>query len=163
MAEGWPPTVLGATLLCDAEIFVDTERGVGDLGAGPWGGHQAHYIRDGWFKGPRLSGRVLPGGGDWPRIGADGTQRLDVRAVWRSDDGALLSVGYAGRIAAAPEVWAEMAEAGPAAVDPARYYFRSAPMFETAHPAYQWLNRIVAVAQGRAIAGGIAYRVWAID
>ncbi len=30
-------------------------------------------------------------------------------------------------------------------VDPALYYFRTAPVFETAAPRYDWLNRTVAV------------------
>jgi len=33
-------------------------------------------------------------------------------------------------------------------VDPAKYYFRSAPSFETADERYAWLNRIVAVCSG---------------
>jgi len=32
--------------------------------------------------------------------------------------------------------------------DPATYYFRTTPRFETAHPAYAFLNRLVAVASG---------------
>jgi hypothetical protein len=39
-------------------------------------------------------------------------------------------------------------------VDPASYYFRIAPMFETASPKYDWLNRIVAVGSGHRFADG---------
>jgi hypothetical protein len=30
-------------------------------------------------------------------------------------------------------------------VDPATYYFRTTPRFETAAPAYAWLNDVIAV------------------
>ena len=33
-------------------------------------------------------------------------------------------------------------------VDPASYYFRTTPRFTTGHPAYAFLNRLVAVATG---------------
>ena len=33
-------------------------------------------------------------------------------------------------------------------VDPATYYFRTMPRFETAHPAYSFLNRLIAVGSG---------------
>ena len=34
-------------------------------------------------------------------------------------------------------------------VDPALYYFRTVMRFETADPAVDWLNRILALAQGQ--------------
>jgi hypothetical protein len=34
------------------------------------------------------------------------------------------------------------------AVDPATYYFRTTPRFETAHPKYAFLNRLLAVSTG---------------
>jgi hypothetical protein len=33
-------------------------------------------------------------------------------------------------------------------VDPAAYYFRTTPRFETAHPAYAFLNHLITVASG---------------
>jgi len=33
-------------------------------------------------------------------------------------------------------------------VDPAEYYFRTRPVFETGAPKYQWLHGIIAVATG---------------
>jgi hypothetical protein len=33
-------------------------------------------------------------------------------------------------------------------VDPATYYFRTTPRFETGHPKYAFLNRILAVSSG---------------
>jgi hypothetical protein len=47
-------------------------------------------------------------------------------------------------------------------VDPASYYFRTAPVFETAAPRYDWLNRIVSVATGRREASGPVYEVYEV-
>jgi hypothetical protein len=155
-------SALGLTTepLCRAAIYVDAERSVGDLGVSPFGHRQVHYIRDGWFDGPKLKGKVLSGGGDWPQFGTDShaVQRGDVRAVWKTEDGALIYLAYTGRIAAPPDVLAEMMASGPHAIDPKRYYFRMAPLFETADPRYAWLNRILAIGVGRAIEGGVAYQ-----
>jgi hypothetical protein len=41
-------------------------------------------------------------------------------------------------------------------VDPSTYYFRTTPRFETSHPKYAFLNRLVAVSSGdRRVAGPI--------
>jgi hypothetical protein len=44
-------------------------------------------------------------------------------------------------------------------IDPARYYFRTNPLFETGAKHYAWLNDIVCVGSGYLIEGGIAYKV----
>jgi hypothetical protein len=44
-------------------------------------------------------------------------------------------------------------------VDPATYYFRTTPRFETAHPPYAFLNRLVAVASGDRRAEGPIYTI----
>jgi len=51
---------------------------------------------DGWVEGKRLRGRVLTGGGDWLLIAPDGLGRLDVRAQFETDDGAVVYVQYDG-------------------------------------------------------------------
>lgn len=52
-------------------------------------------VRSGTVSGG-LSGEVLPGGGDWMRLGADGLGRLDVRCTLRLDDGMLVHMTAAG-------------------------------------------------------------------
>ena len=44
-------------------------------------------------------------------------------------------------------------------VDPARYYFRTLPRFETSAEAYAFLNRIVAVGVGEARPDGAVHRI----
>ena len=48
------------------------------------------------------------------------------------------------------------------AVDPASYYFRIAPTFETAAPQYDWLNRIMAIGAGYRRADGPIYSVFEV-
>ena len=47
-------------------------------------------------------------------------------------------------------------------VDPAHYYFRTVPLFETAAPKYAWLNNIVAVGTGHRPPEGPVYQVFEV-
>jgi hypothetical protein len=48
------------------------------------------------------------------------------------------------------------------AVDPASYYFRTNPLFETAAPKYDWINRVVAIGIGHRLAGGPIYSIFEV-
>ena len=43
-------------------------------------------------------------------------------------------------------------------MDPARYYFRTNPLFEIGAKQYAWLNDIVCVGTGYLVQGGVGYR-----
>jgi hypothetical protein len=47
-------------------------------------------------------------------------------------------------------------------VDPAEYYFRISPQFETGSSKYSWLNKIVAVGAGHRLPTGPTYYVYAV-
>jgi len=47
-------------------------------------------------------------------------------------------------------------------VDPSEYYFRTAPLFETASQKYGWLNRILAIGIGRRSSREVAYTVYEV-
>ena len=47
-------------------------------------------------------------------------------------------------------------------VDPSEYYFRTAPMFETAAEQYAWLNRVLAVGIGRRTSRQVSYTIYAV-
>ncbi len=47
-------------------------------------------------------------------------------------------------------------------VDPGAYYFRCAPMFETAAPAHQWLTRTVFVGSGARHPDSVELRFYAV-
>jgi hypothetical protein len=130
------------------------------LGQTPLGGRRIVTVTGGQFEGERLSGQVLPGGGDWLLERADGVFVLDVRLTLRTDDGALIYMTYGGLRHGPPEVLARLATGEP--VDPGSYYFRTTPGFETADERYSWLNRIVSVAIGERPPEGPRYTVYEI-
>jgi hypothetical protein len=113
------------------------------IGAVPHGTRVTAPIDHGEFDGPRLRGKVLPGGGDWTLLRSDGVLELDLRLTLETDDGALIHMSSFGLRHGPPEVMAAIARGE--SVDPSTYYFRTTPRFETAHPKYAFLNRLLAV------------------
>jgi len=132
-----------------------------DLGATPNGARRIATVTGGTFKGERLSGKLQPApGGDWLLLRPDGATVLDVRVTLETDDGELIYMTYRGLRHGPPEVMARLAKGE--SVDPASYYFRTTPVFETASKKYDWLNRIVSVATGRREASGPVYEVYEV-
>jgi hypothetical protein len=62
----------------------------------PQGTRGVIAVTGGDFSGPRLSGTVAPGGGDWFSVRADGSLRLDVRLALTCEDGAHVLLFYNG-------------------------------------------------------------------
>ncbi len=135
-------------------------RPVQHLGETPAGGRRVGVVFGGAFEGDRLAGEVLDGGSDWQTVRSDGAVTLDVRLMLRTDDGALIGMAYTGLRAGPAEVIARI-DAGET-VDPASYYFRTSPRFETSAPRYAWLNRILAVGVGHRRADGPLYSVFEV-
>ena len=127
------------------------------VGAVPHGTRVTAPIKDGSFEGPRLRGKVLPGGGDWTLLRGDGVLELDLRVTLETDDGARIHMTSFGLRHGPPEVIAALARGE--RVDPDSYYFRTTPRFETGHPRYAFLNRLVAVASGDRRPEGPIYTV----
>jgi hypothetical protein len=130
------------------------------LGTTPLGGRRISVISGGLFEGSRLSGKVLEGGSDWQVVRADGAITLDVRLTLQTAEGDLIGMTYQGLRAGSKEVF-ERLDKGEA-VDPAEYYFRSNPLFETSSPKYDWLNRIIAVGLGHRLPDGPVYSVFEV-
>ena len=59
------------------------------IGQTPVGIRQVFIVKAGTFDGPKLKGKLLPGGGDWATLRPDGAVQLDVRATLKTDDGAV--------------------------------------------------------------------------
>ena len=127
------------------------------IGAGPHGTRITAPITEGHFDGPRLRGRVLPGGGDWTLLRTDGVLELDLRVTLETDDGALIHMTSLGLRHGPAEVLAALARGE--VVDPTAYYFRTLPRFETGHPKYEFLNRLLAVASGDRRPSGPIYTI----
>lgn len=117
-----------------------------ELGETPQGRRRIIEITGGTFSGARLQGRVLPGGADWQVIRSDGVACLDARYTLETTDGALIYVENRGYRHGPREVIERLARGDE--VDPALYYMRTTPWFETSAARYAWLNRIVCVGTG---------------
>lgn len=117
------------------------------VGRTPAGERRIINIVGGRVAGPRLGGVVLPGGADWQIVHADGTAALEARYTLRTDDGALVYVRNTGIRRGPAAVLARLAAGEP--VDPASYYFRTAPRFETGSERHAWLTESLFVATAR--------------
>jgi Protein of unknown function (DUF3237) len=141
------------------DIVVDLSPRL-NIGAAALGQRVLFGSAGGSFEGPRLRGEVLAGGGDWALFRPDGAMILDVRLTLRTHDNALIHMTYGGRWIVPPELRADLADPVKRyRVDPARYYFRTNPLFETGSRDYGWLNDIVCVGSGYLVERGIAYKV----
>jgi len=109
------------------------------LGTGPYGIRSIVPVTGGDFEGPRLRGKVLPGGGDWLLLRPDGVLELDLRITLETDDQALIYMTFQGLRHGS--------------------YFRTLPRFETSTEVYAFLNRIVSVGVGEARPDGAVHRI----
>jgi len=109
------------------------------LGTVPHGIRSIVPVTGGDFAGPRLRGKVLPGGNDWLLLRSDGVLELDLRITLETDDHALIYMTFQGL----------------------RHgdYFRTLPRFETSAEPYVFLNRIVSVGVGEARPDGAVHRI----
>lgn len=100
-------------------------------GATPMGGRSRVPITGGTFEGPRIKGKVLPGGADWQLRRADGTLTLDADYMIEADDGTLIHVLNHGIASGVPGTATE--------------YLRTTPSFEAPIGPHDWLNKAVFV------------------
>ncbi|MDI9332267.1 MAG: DUF3237 domain-containing protein [Alphaproteobacteria bacterium] len=132
-----------------------------DLGQTPMGARKIAQVTGGRFEGERLSGTVHAGpGGDWLLLRQDGVLALDVRITLETNDGHLIYMTYQGLRHGPKEVMDRLNRGEK--VDPASYYFRMVPQFETSSEKYAWLNRMVAVAKGQRESSGPIYTVFEV-
>ncbi len=114
------------------------------IGMVPEGRRVNAFVTGGAVTGPRITGVLRPAGGDWLTIRSDGLGIVDVRTTIETPDGALIYMFYQGIL-----------DAG---------RLRVAPRFQTAHPDYQWLNRLQCLGIGQASRerSEVAYDVYAV-
>ena len=131
------------------------------IGRTPYGERRIINILGGSVSGPRLTGRILPGGADWQIIRGDGAADIKARYTIESDAGALIMVTSDGLRHGPPDVMASLARGDN--VDPRLYYFRTVMRFETADPAVDWLNRILGLARGQREARSVRLDVYEVE
>ncbi|WP_206241198.1 DUF3237 domain-containing protein [Novosphingobium terrae] len=111
------------------EIIVDIGE-TEDMGEGPLGHRRIVPILGGSFSGPRLRGKVRPGGADRQLIRSDGMHQLSALYELETDDGAVITVLNKVMVETLP--------------DGARYAV-SAPELTAPKGPHDWLNHAVFV------------------
>lgn len=140
--EAQPATTLPAEHLFTVTALTDPAPTF--IANGPQGTRLLVTVTGGTFEGPRLRGSVVPSGGDWVTLRANGSMKLDVRITLQTDDGAAILMTYQG-----------IGTDGGARL-------RTAPLFETGDERYAWLNDLQAVAHGGIVDGGVRYEVYGL-
>jgi hypothetical protein len=141
-------------------IYAELES-ITNLGRTPYGERRVIGILGGSVRGPKLNGRILPGGADWQIIRTDGAADIKARYTIETDDGARIMVTSEGLRHGPSEVMDRLARGDN--VDPAHYYFRTVMRFETSDPKVDWLNRILALARGQRESRAVRLDVYEVE
>jgi len=99
-------------------------------------------LTGGTVEGPRLSGKVVPGGGDFPILRPDGVNEFDARHMIEAGDGALIYMRNRG-----------IRRDG---------YLRCSPIFDTAVGPYDWLTKSVFFGLGTERADGWDFKIFEV-
>lgn len=135
-----PPALLPfAQVRCDVGPVVT-------CGPTPLGERRHVAIVGGTVDGPGLSGRILPGGGDWQTVRTDGTFEIDAHYAIQAEDGAVVEVRSRGVRSGPPEVLAALARGE--TVPPTAYYFRTVIRLTTGAEGWAHLNDLLLLARG---------------
>jgi hypothetical protein len=118
---GAPPVTLAFVVLAELGASLDHGRT-------PQGERSRILITGGWFEGPRIRGRILPGGADWQLQRADGLWELNAVYDMQCDDGTLIHVRNRG-------LW----QPGPEGGDD--LYAMSQPVYDAPIGPHDWLNQ----------------------
>jgi hypothetical protein len=116
------------------------------IGPVPEGIRVNFYVTSGEVTGPKIRGILRPVGGDWLTIRTDGIGLLDVRATIETHDNALIDIAYTGMGDLGEDGYQKFLQGELPRTVP----LRVVPRFHTAHPAYQWLNRLQCLNIGEA-------------
>lgn len=130
------------------------------IGPVPEGIRANFYVTGGSADGPKLRGTLLPVGGDWLTLRRDGIAVLDVKATLRTHDDALIDLAYSG----VGDLGVDGYERFVRGELPAKMALRTGPRFRSAHPDYQWLNRLhcVGVGEVQFDRSEVSYDVYAV-
>jgi len=140
-ATGSRPAALKSEFLMD--MILETQPAVA---IGP---RTVVGVTGGTFEGPKLRGKVVSPGADWPLVISQNLRILDVRTLLVTDDEAKIYMTYRGVIYTPPAGQGER-------------YWRTVPIFETDAPKYQWLTQAVFVGVSFPVPQRVPYRIFQI-
>jgi hypothetical protein len=147
----------GLSFVADIGVHVGQPITIGETGAGL---RRVVPILGGSVEGPRLSGRVVPGGADFQILRPDGVMELEAKYVLEASDGAFIYVVNRGLRHGPADATEKMMRGEP--VDPALIYFRAAPTFETAAPDFAWMARSLFVCTGTRLPTQVLLRLYEV-
>ena len=118
------------------------------------------YVTGGQVTGPKVTGQLSHVGGDWYTLRPDGVGISDVRATMQTADGALIYMAYTGVM----DLGEDGCEKFVKQQLPDLIPLRVTPRYHTAHPNYQWLNRLQCIGIGQVdnSQSTVSYDVYAI-
>lgn len=116
------------------------------IGPAPDGVRINFALTEGTVEGPRLRGRIRPGGTDYLAIRSDGVGLLDLHMTIETHDGAVIYAPDHGVLDHGEDGY-QHALSG--SLLPNGTPFHVAPRFQTAHPTYLWLNRLQCIGVGK--------------
>ena len=149
MTETLPPPRLEH--VCDLAVTIAAPV---EIGQTPSGLRRMIPITGGVVRGPRMNGRVVPGGADFQLILGEGTQaHLDARYVIELDDGTRVFVQNTALRVASLENSQRIMRGQP--VPPDAVYFRCQPRLEAASPDWAWLAESQFIGTGRRAPDGV--------
>jgi hypothetical protein len=154
MAETSAPRL---ELIFAANVSVGPPLDCGDVGKGK---RRIVPITGGEFSGPKIRGKVLPGGADWQILRGDGVSELEARYTLQTDDGALINVRNLALRHGPSEVMAALAAGR--VVEPGSYYFRGATFFETGAARYRWITQCIVVCSGEREPAGVKLKFYKV-
>jgi hypothetical protein len=129
------------------------------VGEGSFGNRMIVEVKGGEFEGPRLKGKIRElSSADWLIVDNDGVGHLDVRMTLETHDGALIYQQYLGSIVINEKVQAALSRTGDFDYGDTEFFIT--PRLETGDERYKWVNKVVAVAQGRIVNGRVEYKVF---
>jgi hypothetical protein len=145
------------THLCDLRVDLAAPIEMGEA-LGGW--RRIIPIVGGDVSGERINGRILNLGADWQTVFGETVAELDTRYALRTHDGAIIEIRNFGYRVGPPEILARLARGED--VDPALYYMRTHPRFETGDPRYAWLNHTICVGTGLRRASSVHVSVFQV-
>lgn len=115
-------------------------------------------ILGGAVKGPRLAGRVVPGGADWQYVRPDGVLSVEAKYTLEADDGTLIMVTNRGMRHGPAEVIERIGRGED--VPASAYYFRTVAELEAPLGGpYEWMNKalFIGIAERKAAAAIVRF------
>ncbi len=154
-AKSTSATTPGLVFALELQVLVG--RAI-DLGTTPHGNRRIVPILGGTFTGSGLKGKILSGGSDQQLIRTDGVAEISARYVLQTHSGDLIHVINSGIRRGQPEVMAQLNSGHE--VNPADYYFRTAPRFESSVPSCAWLMQSIFIGWGQRLPSKVIISVW---